>query len=129
MFEEEIIRMEQEIRDLRTAHNRGLGMISFSESSATVSNVSSSFPWTYTAVLTFSSDGSFPPITQFAATDDSSDQNPLAISAPTFDSTNRTATVNISNYNYSGSGGGNPVVTLTAVASAPIVSLTITEDA
>ena len=104
-------------------------MIDFSEKTATVSNVSSSFPWTYTAVATFDSDETFPPIVQFAATDNSFDRNPLTISAPVFDSGGRTATVNITNYNYTDGDGGNPVVTLTAVASIPITNLTITENA
>ena len=129
MFDEEIIRMNQELRDLRTAHNRGLGMIDFSEKTATVSNVSSSFPWTYTAVATFDSDETFPPIVQFAAVDNSFDQNPLTIGAPVFDSGGRTATVNITNYNYTDGDGGNPIVTLTAVSSIPITNLTITENA
>lgn len=129
MFEDNIKEAERELRDLRTAHTRGLGMMDFSEASASTSNVSSSFPWTYTAVVTFEQGDIFPPIVQFAAVDNSFDQNPLGIGAPVFDSVNFKATVSLTNYNYSDGNGGNPLVNLTAVASIPITSLTITENA
>ena len=122
MFDENIKYYERELRDLRTAHTRGLGMVNFSEASATASQPATSNPSTYTAVATFSSGETFPPLVQFAALDDSYDQNPLAIGQPIFDSDNLTATVNITDYNIS---SPNPLPTVYAVASLPIVSLTI----
>ena len=124
MFEQEIKHFEQELRDLRTAHTRGLGMISFSEASNSPTQASPLSPATYTAVVTFG-DGPFPPIVQFAADDESNDQNPLAISAPTFDNANRTATVTIVDFNDE---SPTPIPTVYAVASTSIISLTVTEN-
>lgn len=122
MFDEELKYYEQELRDLRTAHNRGLGMIEFSAKSATPSQASSGFPGVYTATVTFADTETFPPIIQFAAEDNSFESNPLGISAPTFDSDNLTATVTISNFNI---GSPSPIPTVYAVASIPIVSLEV----
>ena len=124
MFEQEIKRFEQELRDLRTAHTRGLGMISFSEASNSPTQASSLSPATYTVEVTFG-DGPFPPILQLAADDESNDQNPLSISAPTFDSATRTATANVTDYNHQ---TPMPIPTVYAVASTPIISLSVTED-
>lgn len=124
VFEAQIKQFERELRDLKTAHTRGLGMISFSEASNSPTQASSLSPATYTAVITFG-EGAFPPILQVAADDESNDQNPLSISAPSFDSATRTATVNVTNFN---SESPTPIPTVYAVSSTPIVSLSVTED-
>jgi len=124
VFEGQIKQFERELRDLKTAHTRGLGMISLSEASNSPTQASSLSPATYTAVVTFG-DGAFPPILQLAAEDNSNDQNPLAISAPSFNSSTRTATVTIVDFNDE---NPTPIPTVYAVASTPIVSLTVTEN-
>lgn len=65
-FEERILAMERELRDLKTAHNRGLGIITFYESAETPPT-SSTFGWWLRA--TGGNRNLFPFIAQIAVSD------------------------------------------------------------
>ena len=115
MFDEAIDRLKQEVRDLRTAHTRGLGMMDFSFASATASSVSENY-YSYDVVVTFANGETFPPICQLSA-----DQTKGGFFGATWDSTNLTFTTKYMNADYT-----DPAPTVKAVASAPISSITVT---
>lgn len=115
MFDETIDRLKQEVRDLRTAHTRGLGMMDFSTASATASGTSPSY-YTYDVVVTFSSGETFPPICQLSA-----NQSKGGFFGATWDSGNLTFSTQYMNSDYT-----DPAPIVKAVASAPIASITVT---
>lgn len=115
MFDKIIIDLEREVRDLRTAHTRGLGMMNFSTMSATASATSPDY-FTYDVVVTFSNGNTFPPICQLGA-----DQSKGGFFGATWDSGNLTFSTQYQNSDYS-----DPAPTITAVASTPIQSITVT---
>lgn len=115
MFEELLVRAKEEVRDLRTAHTRGLGMLNFATASATASGTSPDYA-TYDIVVTFASSGIFPPFCQLSA-----DQTKGGFFGGVWDSNNRTFTTTYMNSDYS-----DPAATIKAVASAKISSITVT---
>lgn len=115
MFDEMLIRAKEEVRDLKTAHPRGLGMLNFATASATASGTSPSY-YTYDIVVTFASSGVFPPFLELSA-----DQTKGGFFRGSWDASNLTFSVE-----YEGSDYSDPAPTIKAVASVPIVSLTVT---
>ena len=53
MFDQTIKQLEREVRDLRTAHTRGLGMINFSSDSITATTGATTYPYYYGIVVYF----------------------------------------------------------------------------
>lgn len=115
MFDQTIKQLEREVRDLRTAHTRGLGMMNFSTASATASSTSPNY-YIYDIVVTFSDGETFPPICQLGA-----NQTKGGFFGATWDSGNLTFSTQYQNSDYT-----DPAPTITAVASAPISSITVT---
>ena len=115
MFDETIAELKREVRDLRTAHTRGIGVMDFSTASATASGVSPDY-YGYTIVVTFSDRDTFPPFCQL-----SSNQTKGGFFSGTWNSTNLTFSTYYMNSDYT-----DPAPTVMAVASAPIASLTVT---
>lgn len=115
MFDETITQMEREVRDLRTAHTRGLGMMNFSTASATASSTSPDY-YTYNIVVTFSNGDTFPPICQLSA-----NQSKGGFFGATWNSSNLTFSTQYMNSDYT-----DPAPTVKAVSSAPISSITVT---
>ena len=116
MFDEAIDRLKQEVRDLRTAHTRGLGMMNFSFTSAPPPSLPFQYPYVYTIVVTFADSETFPPFCQLSA-----DISSGGFYGATWDSTNLTFTTKYMNADYT-----DPAPTVKAVASAPISSITVT---
>lgn len=115
MLDEMLIRAKEEVRDLKTAHPRGLGMLNFATASATASGTSPSY-YTYDIVVAFANSAVFPPFCQLSA-----NQTKGGFFDGAWDSSNRTFTTTYMNADYS-----DPAPTIKAVASVPIVSLTVT---
>ena len=115
MFDQTIIDLKREMQDLRTAHTRGLGMMNFSTASATATSTSPNY-YAYDIVVTFSDGDTFPPICQLGA-----NQTKGGFFGATWDSDNLTFSTKYMNSDYT-----DPAPTITAVASAPIASLTVT---
>lgn len=115
MFEENIKHYAQELRDLKTAHTRGLGMMNFSTASATSPSISTDH-YSYDIVVTFTEPETFPPTTQLTA-----DQTKGGFFGATWDNVNLTFTTT-----YSGADYNDPAPTVKAVATAPISSITVT---
>jgi hypothetical protein len=115
MFEEDIIRIKQEVRDLRTAHLRGLGMVNFSTASGTSSGLSPDY-YTYDITITFDESAVFPPICEL-----SSNQSAGGFYYSTWDSANRTLQTKLMN-----TSDLDPVPVVKAVASTKILSVVVT---
>lgn len=115
MFDEMLIRAKEEVRDLKTAHPRGLGMLNFATASATAGSISTDY-YTYDIVVTFADSGIFPPFCQLSA-----DQSKGGFFSGVWDADNLTFSVV-----YSGSDYSDPAPTIKAVSSVPITSITIT---
>ena len=61
MFDKIILDLEREVRDLRTAHTRGLGMMNFSTMSATATGTPD---LSYNIEVKFKNSDTFPPLCQ-----------------------------------------------------------------
>ena len=115
MFDRDIIRLKQELRDLRTAHLRGLGMVDFSTASGTATGMSPSY-YTYDVTVTFDESDVFPPICELSA-----NQTDGGFFYSTWDSTTRTLQTKLMNV-----GNNDPLPIVNAVASTKILSVTVT---
>lgn len=115
MFEENIKHYAQELRDLKTAHTRGLGMMNFSTASATSPSISTD-RYSYDIVVTFTEPETFPPTCQLTA-----DQTKGGFFGASWDNVNLTFTTTYENADYN-----DPAPTVKAVATAPISSITVT---
>lgn len=114
MFDEEITRMEQEIRDLRTAHPRGLGMMNFSTYSDSPSSAATEYPYYYNVFIYFDQAGLWPPLIELASTYG-------AMSSPLWNSHNRSILVTLN-------AGDSRIPVISVVASSKIISMTIVPD-
>lgn len=115
MFGETLIRAKEEIRDLKTGHPRGLGMLDFATASATATGTSPDY-YTYDIVVTFTDSGVFPPFCQLSA-----NQTKGGFFDGAWDNDSRTFTATYMNSDYS-----DPAPTIKAVASSAISSITVT---
>lgn len=115
MFEEDIIRIKQEVRDLRTAHLRGLGMVNFSTASATSSGLSPNY-YAYNIVVTFDESAVFPPICEL-----SSNQSAGGFFYSTWNSASRTLQTKLMN-----TSDVDPIPLVKVVASTKILSVVVT---
>lgn len=112
-FATRLAKIRTELLGLKTAHQRGLGVIDFSSDSAIPA--SSSAVGIYDVTVNFSSGNIFPPILQLGTTVGNIFNSVWDVSNLKF-----TAEVQDESYGYYG------LPTVTAVASAPISSMTIT---
>lgn len=114
MFDNDIIRMEQEIRDLRTAHPRGLGMMDFSTLSGSPSSAATVYPYYYNVFIYFDQDGIWPPLVELASTYG-------ALSYPLWNSQDKSILVTLN-------AGTSDIPTISVVASSKVLSMTIVPD-
>ena len=112
-FATRLAKMRMELLALKTAHQRGLGVIGFSSGSATPASASSN--GRYDVTVNFSSGNIFPPILRLGTTVGN-------VFNPAWDTSNLRFTAEIQDENY----GYYDLPTITAVASAPISSVIIT---
>ena len=116
MFEEDITRLLQEVRDVRTAHQRGLGMIDFSNASGTASALSSNY--NYNVTVTFDDSDIFPPICELSTNTSG------GLFYSTWNSGNKTFETKLLN-----TSDEDPLPVVTAVASTKIISIVVTPEA
>lgn len=109
LFEKNVIRMKQELRDLKTAQKRGLGTVRFYRKTIRVEfkkNVGKTWR------VTLATGGFYPAILTVIA-------GPLySLNAPTTEGTRQ--------YNYSLTLGEDRTLTITATSSTPIESMEVT---
>lgn len=111
MFDQTIKQLEREVRDLRTAHTRGLGMINFSSDSITATTGATTYPYYYGIVVYFKNVDVFPPMVEIGS-------NYGALSSPTFNEQYLAASYRLN-------AGTSELPTVSVVSSAPIRLITI----